>query len=86
MISNSIHIISLAPKFAVSVCEFHISPFLEYDRRTLSFQISHPISTPVEQINQTQQKTGRVKPCRSFFMYRFLYKPSELLFRSAMVA
>ena len=36
-----VYVISFAPKFAISVCKFHISPFLKYDCCTLSFQIPH---------------------------------------------
>ena len=36
-----IDIVALAPKFAISVCKLHISPFLKYYRRAFSFQISH---------------------------------------------
>ena len=32
------------PKFAVSVCKFHVSPFLKYYRCTFPFQILHAIS------------------------------------------
>ena len=50
---NSVDIVSLAPKLAIAVCKLHVPPLLEYHQATLSFQIPHPISTPVEQINQT---------------------------------
>jgi len=39
--TRSINLISLTPKFAVSVCKLHITPFLEYQKSTFTFQISH---------------------------------------------
>ncbi len=37
---NCRYSISLTLKFSVSVCELHVSPFLEYQQYTFAFQIS----------------------------------------------
>ena len=41
ILTYCIHVISLTPKFAISVGKLHISPFLEYEQTTFPFQISH---------------------------------------------
>ena len=41
LFAYQIHIVALAPKLAISVRKLHISPFLKYYRRTLSFQSPH---------------------------------------------
>ena len=38
---HGIHVISLTPKFAVSVRKLHIPPLLKYHSRTFPFQIPH---------------------------------------------
>ena len=38
---HGVNVISLTPKFAISVCKLHIAPLLIYHQRTFSFQISH---------------------------------------------
>ena len=57
-ICDSVHIVSSTPKLPIPVLEFHVAPSLIYHQTALPFQIPHPISTPVEQINQIQQKTA----------------------------
>lgn len=41
IIRPSALLISLTPKFAVSVCELHVSVFLEYQQCAFSFEVSH---------------------------------------------
>lgn len=41
LFAYQIHIVALAPKLAISIRKLHISPFLKYYRRTLSFQSPH---------------------------------------------
>ena len=41
VLPHGINIISLTPKFAVSVCELHVSVFLEYQQCAFSFEVSH---------------------------------------------
>ena len=38
---HGIYVISLPPKFAVSVCKFHIAPLLKNQKCAFSFQIHH---------------------------------------------
>ena len=35
---HGVNVISLTPKFAVSVCKFHIAPFLEYHQQLFPFK------------------------------------------------
>ena len=41
IIRPSALLISLTPKFAVSLCELHVSVFLEYQQCAFSFEVSH---------------------------------------------
>ena len=38
---DSVHIVSLAPKFAIPICKLHVPPFLKYHQAAFPFQISH---------------------------------------------
>ena len=62
----SIHIVSLAPKLAVSVCKFHIPILLENHYTAFSFQISHE-SRNAHFGRDTQQQMDVIRTYFSFY-------------------